>query len=302
MVKIVCWNIAGWKNFGKYNPTPWDELLRMRDEDGVDVALLQEARPNDLPHSVEADPYEPWLTYNHDRWPMVVRLSDRVKVQWFKQVTPEIHEQVPTPSQRNKGSVSIAQDAIPVSDSRTFATARVTPLPNGKPFWVVSMFARWLGPRPDVKTGWGRGYADASAHRIISDLSAFIGYTNPSTHRILAAGDLKMFYGATDDNKLELPARAGTVFDRMDAIGLKLVGPQGKDADRQANPTPSGLVVGNKNVPTFHGVGEKPPDAKNQFDYVFASKGFDKSVTVYAMNGSANWGPSDHCRIWIEVH
>ena len=32
--------------------------------------------------------YEGRLSYLSDRWPMVVKLSDRVEVEWFKQVSP----------------------------------------------------------------------------------------------------------------------------------------------------------------------------------------------------------------------
>ena len=45
------------------------------------------------------------------------------------------------------------------------------------------------------------------AHRIMSDLSAFIGHRDPATHRILAAGDLNLCYGATGGT-LSLPTRA----------------------------------------------------------------------------------------------
>ena len=73
-------------------------------------------------------------------------------------------------------------------------------------FIVVSMYARWLTPHPSTRSSWRVGYSDASAHRIISDLSAFIGHRDPATHRILAAGDLNMCYGATGGT-LSLPAR-----------------------------------------------------------------------------------------------
>ena len=41
----------------------------------------------------------------------------------------------------------------------------------------------------------------------MSDLSAVIGHRDPATHRILAAGDLNMCYGATGGT-LSLPTRA----------------------------------------------------------------------------------------------
>ena len=90
---------------------------------------------------------------------------------------------------------------------------------------MVSMYARWLTPHPSTKSRWSVGYSDASAHRIISDLSAFIGHRDPATHRILAAGDLNMFYGATGGT-LSLPARDRTVWERMQALGMEFLGPQ----------------------------------------------------------------------------
>ena len=41
--------------------------------------------------------------------------------------------------------------------------------------------------------------------------------------------------------------------------------------------------------------------SNNQLEYVFASRGFHKSLKVRALNSVEDWGPSDHCRIEIEV-
>ena len=41
--------------------------------------------------------------------------------------------------------------------------------------------------------------------------------------------------------------------------------------------------------------------AVNQLDYAFASRGFHEKVSVQAMNEIEEWGPSDHCRLMIEV-
>ena len=67
----------------------------------ADLPLLQEARPgmwrylNAATESVEVSPHGPWFQYHpttgersDDRWPVVVKLSDRVKMEWFKQVAP----------------------------------------------------------------------------------------------------------------------------------------------------------------------------------------------------------------------
>ena len=285
--RIVCWNIAKKRN-------AWDELLQM----DADVALLQEASiPHELADRVETGSRAHWDSHVwnscwykdkgkklYDRWSMVVKLSDRVEVEWFKQVGP-----ISEP----------AEDEIAVSGIGTIAAARVLPK-DAPPFIAVSMYARWISPHPSRnRKGWI--YADGSAHRIISDLSAFIGSTDPGTHRILAAGDLNMIYRATDNNPLALPVRDRTVTDRMAALGMEFLGPQ-YPAGRRAHPTPQGLPCDTENVPTYHTTSQSPATAQNQLDYAFASRGFHKSVSVRALNAVEEWGPSDHCRLLIEVN
>ena len=278
MTKIVCWNIAK-------RVAPWRELLDMR----VDVALLQEVGwvPDDVADLVETGDEEHWSWNRHlyDRWPMVVKLSDRVEVEWFRQMGPV---------------ANVAEDEIAVSGIGTIAGARIRPLYGGESFLAFSMYARWLTPHPTTKSKQISIYPDASAHRIISDLSAFIGHLDHSTHRILAAGDLNTIYGATDEHPLALPDRDRTIFDRMAALGLELVGPR-YPAGRRACPTPFGLHEGTKNVPTYYTTRQTPSTAQNQLDYVFASRGFHKNVQVSALNEVDQWGSSDHCRILIDI-
>ena len=106
-VTVVSWNIAR-------STEPWRQLLQM----DADVALLQEAAPppDDLVRlrratlppaegasPLDIGPREAWDSHSwnsdwwrgrgnalFDRWPMVVRLSDRVDVEWFKQVGDEL--------------------------------------------------------------------------------------------------------------------------------------------------------------------------------------------------------------------
>ncbi len=307
MVKVISWNI------GRMH-APWRELLKM----DADVALLQEAAPPpedvvklldatlpppEKPAILDIGPREAWDSHSwnsdwwrgranalFDRWPMVVRLSDRVEVEWFKQVGPT-------------GWPEPAHDEIAVSGIGTMAAARVTPVDGStEPFIVVSMYGRWIGSHPSVKKGSGFnwGYADGSVHRIISDLSAFIGNRNPETHRILAAGDLNIAYGhGYGDAYWE--ARHKTVFDRMEAIGLEFMGPQLPDG-RQAEVLAGGEPASSRNVVTYYLPGMNPATASNnQLDYVFASRGFHENIKVRAMNSVEEWGPSDHCRIEIEV-
>ena len=90
--KVVSWNI-------NVQREPWRQLLQM----DADVALLQEARepPPDVSGRIGIGPTRHWDSHHwnsrwydgrfpklYDRWPMVVKLSDRVEVEWFKQVSP----------------------------------------------------------------------------------------------------------------------------------------------------------------------------------------------------------------------
>ena len=318
MVKIVCWNIN----------RSLDACEELRQMDGVDVALLQEVgkRAAGRIAGVSGE----GTSWNWDRssiWPAVVPLSDRVKLDVFTPVTPwgDVTRDSMAVNATKAAASMVApawedgkRGTMAVSDPCTLAAARVTPLHKGKPaaepFLVFSMYARWGKPHPLAERSPSRRgdrainiYSDGSAHRIISDLSAFIAHTNPLSHRLLAAGDLNTIHGATNDSRLEIPARAETIFSRMQALGLKFMGPEWPYADRQADPLPEGLPKNTKNVPTYLTGGQrrrmrdKDIVSGNQLDYVFASRGFHERVRVHAMNDAAGFGPSDHCRIRIDV-
>ena len=87
---------------------------------------------------------------------------------------------------------------------------RITPLDGSvEPFIAISMYAGWMAPHPI--TNGGPIFPDASAHRIISDLSAFVpdyDADNPR-HRILAAGDLNVSFRSSN----ALDRRAQTILD-----------------------------------------------------------------------------------------
>ncbi len=61
------------------------------------------------------------------------------------------------------------------------------------------------------------------------------------------------------------------------------------------------MPLESKNVPTFHHNKQTPATATRQLDFVFASQGMSDSVRVRALNDPEQWGPSDHCRVEIEV-
>ena len=278
-VTVVSWNIAT-------RIEPWRELVAM----DADVALLQEARrpPAEIADLLDIGPHESWDSHSwnsdwwrgrwaalYDRGPMVVRLSDRVDVEWFTQVSPDGWPE---------------RDEISVSGIGTLAAARVTPKDGStEPFIVVSTYGRWAGPHPSIEASW-EIYADASVHRIISDLSAFIGHANRRTHRILAAGDINVTYGYGHGDGPYWDARYRNLFERMEAIGLEFMGPQLPNG-RQAETLATGEPEDSENVVTYYLPGKNPETASNnQLDYVFASRGFHQNIKVRAMNGVDAWG------------
>ena len=262
-VRLVSWNIAKHKR-----------PLKVLEESDYDVALVQE-----FPF-----PKGSWEVEWYDRGAKVLQLSDRVG---FCEL-----QGIPFAFGRKPG-----RDELTVSAPGIIAAACITPK-RIKPFMAVSLYARWETLHPRIDKKWI--YSDAMAHRAISDLSTFIGSKNPATHRVVVAGDFNLIHGATDNNPLALPARDRSVFARLEALGLEFVGPQSPNG-RQANPPPPGLPDDTKNVPTYHTPRQKPETAANQLDYVFASRGFHKQVAVTALNKPEEWGPSDHCRIEIEI-
>ena len=54
------------------------------------LRLLQEAGnpPGELVNAIELEDDVLWSRHLYDRWPLVVRLSDRVEVEGFRQVPP----------------------------------------------------------------------------------------------------------------------------------------------------------------------------------------------------------------------
>ena len=105
-IRLVSWNMA-------YRRRPWHELAAM----DADVALLQETcrPPADLPSHVEpetGDLWVPWEREHYDRWPMVVKLSDRVEIERFNRVPP---------------FSSVGSREMAVSGIGTVAIARITP-------------------------------------------------------------------------------------------------------------------------------------------------------------------------------
>jgi endonuclease/exonuclease/phosphatase family metal-dependent hydrolase len=79
------------------------------------------------------------------------------------------------------------------------------------------------------------------------------------------------------------------------------MGPQ-YPAGRRADPIPEHLNEESLDVPTYYSKSSNTPaGAYVQVDHVFASRGFHTEVEATALNEVDEWGPSDHCRLLIEV-
>ena len=270
-VKIVSWNIAGMI-------APWHSLITM----DADVALLQEAAapPHQVAKRIGVDPAV-WYTAGWPGWQArtaIANLSQRAEVEWIT---------AKPVGQADSGELG-------VSRLGTLTAARVK-ADGVEPFIAVSMYSFWENPHSSVRGSWI--VPDASAHRLISDLSVFIG--SQDGHRVVAAGDLNVLYGHGDNGNEYWAGRYGSVFERMEALGMPFVGPQAPQG-RQAYPWPEELPCESRNVPTYR-PRKDPVSATRQLDFVFASQSMADSVSVRAINELHEWGPSDHCRLEIVV-
>ena len=273
-MRLISWNIAR-------QDEPW-RLLAADDE--LDVALLQEATapPDGLDLEVVAG--GEWrLAGWKDRQfsAAVVRCSSRVEV---------TAEPILRPLE------TAGEDELAVSRPGSLAAARVDGETLSAPIVVVSAYASWERPPSVGGSGWI--YADASAHRVISDLSGFID--RQEGHRIIVSGDWNILHGYGEHGSTYWGDRYRTVFDRMEAIGLRFVGPQQPNGQAAATPAAE-LPAGSLDVPTYRTHRDDPSTGQRQLDFVFASESIADSLTVRALNTEDEWGPSDHCRVLVEI-
>ena len=100
----------------------------------------------------------------------------------------------------------------------------------------MSIYASW-----EKSHGIGKSnfiFADASVHRLVSDLSVFAG--KKFGLDLLVAGDLNILHGYGEHGDAYWSGRYETVFTRITALGLKFVGPQAPNG-RRAEPWPAEL-------------------------------------------------------------
>lgn len=277
MIRIISWNIHNQRSL-------WNDVQLLKEDLQADIALLQEAPCPPEGMQIDVDMSAPWQTAGANMkrpWrTAVARLSEKVQL-------------------KTKPLNSIEKSSwgeMAVSREGSFAVGEVTLPDTGEVIIVASMYAAWEKPDTNPESSWI--YADASAHRLISDLSALIG--RERGHQIIVAGDLNILYGYGEGGNPYWQKRYETVFSRMEAIGLKFVGPQAPEGGVQANPWPAELPPGSKNVPTFMPNRKLPESATRQLDFVFASASLYNRLKVRALNTVEEWGGSDHCPVIID--
>ena len=271
---LLSWNM-------KQKASNWQAVL----ESKVDAALLQEAKapPDELKSKFIADREGEWTETGLPWRAAVAGLAVSEKIEFMPIQTQTIGGNDPC--------------ALMVSRPGSIAVGLMRIRETAEEIFIVSMYAHWVKPILQTKPNWI--FADASAHRLISDLSGLIG--SQKGHKIIAAGDLNILYGYGEYGSLYWKQRYETVFERFKALGLCFIGPQAPEGGRQADPWPDELPKESKNVPTFYSSRQNPQTASRQLDFVFASESIADRVKVRALNGVEEWGSSDHCRIMIEL-
>jgi hypothetical protein len=178
-----------------------------------------------------------------------------------------------------------------VSRPGTLTVATMKIVATGETILLASVYGQWESPI----SGGGGIFADASMHRILSALSPLLSW--PELPLILA-GDFNCVLGLDEGRYgAKWAERNAGVFGRLEDMGRKLVGPQHPNGSQAAAP-PAALPKDSRNVPTFV---TNRGNRVNQLDYCYVSRELADRVSVRALNSVDEWGPSDHCRIAIEL-
>ena len=138
----------------------------------------------------------------------------------------------------------------------------------------------------------GRGYADGSAHRILSDLSAL---ALDRRLRLIVAADWNILRGYGEHGDDYWLARYDTVFSRAEALNLRFAGPEYPNG-RRADPWPQELPRDSLCVPTFHHNLRSLSTATRQLDFVFASASLAQSVAGRTLHSNRDRPPPSDWR------
>jgi exonuclease III len=274
-LRLVSWNI-------QQLDEPWRLLAA---DESLDVALLQEAKPP--PTEVLCD-----VVPGRDsdcRWTMpgytrcfrtaVARLSDRVTVRGRRTVDLHVAD----------------ADALHVSRGGTLAVTLY--VGDGETITCISAYAVWENLLHDPPRQKAEIISDASAHRLISDISPLVARRG---HKLLIAGDFNILRGYGEYGSAYWAGRYDSIFSRMEALGVRFVGPEAPHG-RQSRVSAASSGRSGRSCYSSEARPAMGRPAARQLDFVFASESLAERVRVHARNEVADWGPSDHCRVVIDV-
>lgn len=195
MIRLVSWNMARRREawFGLTEPGRRPRAGAGSCQTAVRITACWQDRLRRKLGDILLGGRGPWRT-------AIVPLTDRTELHPRTTLTLE--------------TATSAEDWV-VSRAGSIAAADVISN-EAPPFTAVSVYAAW-------ETAAGRGFADGSAHRILSDLSAL---TTRRGRPLIVAGDWNILRGYGEFGDAYWQGRYDTVFDRAEALGLRFVGPQ----------------------------------------------------------------------------
>jgi len=278
-MRVLCWNVA-------HNREIWAALEALRDSEGFDVALLQEvARPVNLPAGVSVYP-DPGVTAVWETALHGYPRAWRTAVAWWGDAPVE-----PIPTGPLHQVAENDDRVLPESCPGAFTAVRV-----GETV-LVSFYGVWehLGPND-------QSYSIASVHRSISDLTRL--WFGRSRQQVVIAGDWNVWHAYDATSRADLRqwvTRSATVFQRLEAEGLQLVGPFGEEPLEQC-PCASSEC---KHVQTFW-YQRKAGATPYQVDYVVTTRSVGSALKPRVVPLSGGWPdaslwPSDHAPICFDI-
>jgi exonuclease III len=257
-MRIVSWNMNRLGRSSEGHQNAWHYL---RNELGVDVALVQEAVPPDDLTEVE---YRPIGDAPYDWGSAVVALRPGL--------TLGRYTRIPLAESLFRG---LGAGELPDSHPGACAVADIS-LDGAYLFTAVSVYAQW-----EMLPGSSSMYGSPRLHRMLSDLT---GVLAPSRRRpLLLAGD----FNITSQGSRLPENEAAAVFARLKAWGLASCPLSAEPLDGCDCPEGDGC----RHIRTFR--------TGTQLDYAFASPSI--RLSSRAEHSSSAWQLSDHCPLVLDT-
>jgi len=270
-VRIATWNMDHWKRSAALRKEAWDFLVT---QVRPDIALLQETVPVDVDDHV------------------VFRSGGL------------LDERVSPPKERGWGSAVVSFGPRIRAIERAMSPFSREPVPLLRTYPGSVAIAQVVGDDPlVVVSAYGvidRGYADATVHRILSDLTPLLDEQRAA--RVIIAGDLNIttqwsakHKGVLRGRHVECLRRDANLIDRFSALGLhNVVERQGPNPLEGCECT---LGAECRHVQTQRHEASVFPW---QNDYVFVTEDLlAQKPTVEVFDHDSAWRLSSHCPIVV---